>query len=461
MSQKPHYVYEFGNCRFDPNTWRLLEDDREICLGNKAKKVLWELLKAWPSMLTFKQACEGVWEQVYDPDRESFHNTLRVTVDLVRTAIGKKCVVSVAKHGYLFNIDVRKVPPIEKGNTPASNPSHPLFLEPPVGALPLDSPVYISRTADGEFQKWISQRCSFILIRGPRQTGKTSLLARGRRCAQETGALVAFTDCQSIAASAFVNVEQFFLALAESLALELDLATRPSPGGKNLGLPGQEFQRYVEDEVLGQIAEPIVWMVDEVDRLFACQYRDEVFARFRFWHNRRATKPEQPWGRLTVAMAYATEPHLFSADLSQSPFNVGMRIALEDFSLVQVAELNRRYDSPLPEDDLKRFSGLVGGHPYLVNYGLFWMADHQCGLAGLEACADQDDGPYGEHLRRIWTLLDADLLRVVIALLQNQSDLTTAEFYRLRTAGVLTGDAPRNARLRCQLYENYLRKHLL
>lgn len=462
MSQRPHYVYDFGNFRFDPDTWRLFENGREVRLGDKPKKVLWELLKAPSSMLTFKQACETVWEQPYDPNNAAFHNTLRATVDQLRNIIGRECIKSVMKHGYILAADVLPISTDQKVKpcTPVRPDPAPV-LEPPIGALPPDSPVYTPRAADDEFQKWITQHCSFILIQGPRQTGKTSLLARWKPIACNTGALVAFTDLQSFPGDAFANVEQFFFALAESLAGELDLETRPEGVGKNLGLRGPEFQRYIEEKLLSEISEPIVWMVDEVDRLFACKYRDEVFARFRSWHNRRATKPEQPWRRLTVAMAYATEPHLFSNDLSQSPFNVGMRIALEDFSFAQLAELNRRYDSLLSEDDLKKFFALVGGHPYLVNYGLYWMADHRCDLSELAACADRDDGPYGEHLRRIWTLPDADLLRAIIAMLRGQPDLTTAEFYRLRTAGVLSGDAPRSARMRCQLYEIYLKKRLL
>ena len=66
-------------------------------------------------------------------------------------------------------------------------------------------------------------------------------------------------------------------------------------------------------------------------------------------------------------MAYATESHRFITDLNQSPFNVGTRLVLEDFSLEQVAELNQRYGSPLRvQTGLAGFFKLVGGHPYLV-----------------------------------------------------------------------------------------------
>src|SRR5205085_11968797 len=106
--------------------------------------------------------------------------------------------------------------------------------------------------------------------------------------------------------------------------------------------------------------------------------------------------------RLTLAMAYATEAHLFISDLNQSPFNVGTRLTLEDFTFEAVADLNLRHGEPLggPEE-LKRFFNLVGGHPYLVRRGLHEMARRGMRLAAIEADACRDEGPFGDHLRRL------------------------------------------------------------
>src|SRR4030095_4922623 len=107
--------------------------------------------------------------------------------------------------------------------------------------------------------------------------------------------------------------------------------------------------------------------------------------------------------------------------MNQSPFNVGTRLALEDFTLEQVAELNRRYGSPLRDGaGAARFFRLVGGHPYLVRRGLHELAAHGAGLAAFEATADRDEGPFGDHLRRILVLLaqDAALCEIVRGVLQ-------------------------------------------
>jgi hypothetical protein len=190
----------------------------------------------------------------------------------------------------------------------------------------------------------------------------------------------------------------------------------------------------------------------------------EVFGLFRSWHNKRALDPTGPWRRLTLAIAYATEAHLFISDLNQSPFNVGTRLQLEDFTFEQVEELNSRYGSPLGDrTEVARFFRLVSGHPYLVRRGLYEMVSDGLAIAVLEAHADHDEGPFGDHLRRILVSLtqDAALCEVVRGVLEGRPCPTPESFYRLRSAGLMLGDSARDAKLRCQLYSTYLEKRLL
>src|SRR5207302_929317 len=166
-------------------------------------------------------------------------------------------------------------------------------VPPPAGVLPLDSPYYVVRPTDAEFQAAVARRDSVVLIRGARQ-------------------------------------------------------------------------------VLARVTGPLVWAFDEADRLFPCSFGSEVFGLFRSWHNARVLDPTSSWSRLTLAIAYATEAHLFITDMNQSPFNIGTLLALEDFTPDQVAWLNDRYGAPLRNPaELQQFVQLVGGHPYLVNRGLY------------------------------------------------------------------------------------------
>ena len=91
------------------------------------------------------------------------------------------------------------------------------------------------------------------------------------------------------------------------------------------------------------------------------------------------------------------------------------------------------------------------------------MAAHGISLMAFEAKADLDEGPYGDHLRRMLILLahDKALSDAVRDVLQGLPCPTTESFYRLRSAGVMSGESAREARPRCQLYANYLERHLL
>src|SRR5262249_22274543 len=163
-------------------------------------------------------------------------------------------------------------------------------------------------------------------------------------------------------------------------------------------------------------------------------------------------------------------------NLNQSPFNVGTRLTLEDFTLEQVADLNNRYGSPLKSTaEISRFHHLVSGQPYLVRCGLPAMSADGIGpggapgspyrhaLADLEAAADREDGIFGDHLRRILIMLarNSELMDVVQGVLQGRPCPSAESFYRLRSAGILAGESARDVRLRCPLYAAYLKRHLL
>jgi hypothetical protein len=209
-------------------------------------------------------------------------------------------------------------------------------------------------------------------------------------------------------------------------------------------------------DVLANLSTPLVWGLDEVDRLFSCSFGSEVFGLFRSWHDERALEPGGPWTNLTLAIAYSTEAALFITDVNQSPFNVGTRLTLSDFTREQVAGLNGEHGSPTRDNEgLERFYRLVGGHPYLVRCGLHEMAAHGTSLAIFEERAASEDWVFGEHLRRMALLLsrDAALTESARAALEVGSPPPPS-------AGVLAGEDARSARPRCRLYAAYLAQHL-
>jgi hypothetical protein len=343
-------------------------------------------------------------------------------------------------------------------------PATPMAFETVGGAVPLHSEFYIARPADGELRNAIIRRDSIILIKGARQMGKTSLLARGLQWAREQDAKVALTDFQKFNAPNLESPTNLYLTLAESLVDQLELPVLPADVWDERRGANVNFERFLRREVLAKFNAPLVWGLDEVDRLFLTTYGSEVFGLFRSWHNERALDPAGPWAGLTLVIAYATEAHLFITDMNQSPFNIGTRLTLEDFAPVQVAELNQRYHYPLKgQEELNRFIHLFGGHPYLVRRGLHELASKRMTLGLLETQASSNEGVFSDHLRRILVLLakDPDLADVVRGVLNGNPCPTPESFYRLRSAGVMAGSSQSDVRPRCRLYADFLRRHLM
>jgi hypothetical protein len=338
-----------------------------------------------------------------------------------------------------------------------------LNLEAEGGAVPLASRFYVDRPTDREFRDAVARRDSIVLVKGPRQVGKTSLLARGLQTARETGARVALVDFQTLAPEELETPESLGLAIAGMLAEQLDLDEYPEDLWESGRGVNANLTRYLTGPVFSGVQQPLVLALDEVDRLFTTSYSDEIFAMFRGWHNRRALEPEGPWPNLTLAISFATEAHLFIRDLNQSPFNVGTRVTLRDFLPEEVADLNTRYGSPLhTQEELDRFWSLLGGHPFLTRKALHDLATGTVDLATMERRGGGDEGPFRDHLRRMLILLarDPEMEADLSAFIHRGAGLSERSFHRLRSAGVLSGAGPADAAPRCELYRQYLRQGL-
>ncbi|HEX5080667.1 MAG TPA: AAA-like domain-containing protein [Blastocatellia bacterium] len=462
MVRQPMYLYEFGPFRLDVAERLLSRDGEAVPLPPKAFDLLLALVERQGRLLEKTELMKLVWPDTYVEEAN-----LSYTISLIRKALGEgpdpqQFIETVPKYGYRFIAEVRRE---QAGGASSSGPAtaYGAELEPVGGAMPLDSQLYITRPADEHFRAAIARRDSIVLIKGARQVGKTSLMARGLQQAREAGSRIVLTDLQMMNEADLASVETLFLALAELIAYRLDLGACPREKWDPLHSPNFNFELFLQRQALAASQPPIVWAIDEVDRLFTRPFASEVFGLFRSWHNARSLDPEGPWRRLTLVLAYATEAHLFITDLNQSPFNVGTRITLEDFTMEQVTDLNQRYGAPLREDGaLRRYFRLVGGNPYLAQRGLHEMAQSGLALGELEALAARDDGPFGDHLRRILAAFTQDqtLRQAMIAVVDGAGCPTMESFYRLRSAGLVAGDSANDARPRCKLYADYLRDRL-
>ena len=184
------------------------------------------------------------------------------------------------------------------------------------GAVPLDSPYYIEREADTFLSDAIRLLPGIIHLKGPQQTGKSSLLARGMQKARRLGFRVLFTNLGLLTDEDLSSLESLSWRVMGLLRNQLDRdessreVLSPSP----LATPLQRLEEYLHDEILEPSATPVLWALDGLDRLFESPYYEDFFSLLRSWHEARSTQPMMAWGRLTLLLGCATEPHLYIKD---------------------------------------------------------------------------------------------------------------------------------------------------
>ncbi len=332
-------------------------------------------------------------------------------------------------------------------------------LEAPGGALKLSDRLYIERKADERLKREILKAGSTTTIRASRQTGKTSLLARGLQHARLTGNIVNL-DLQAVAQEHRATPDVFFLYLANFLARKLHLPPAAVAAVWQEGLgPQDKLTRLLEEIILPESKTQVVLALDEADRILEARFASDFFALLRAWHNNRAL--DEVWRKLNIVLVISTEPYLLIADPNQSPFNVGLKLELEDFNEAQVQELNRRHASPVGERDLASFMEWFGGHPYLARKALYTLVVDQCSWAELTRLAASDQGPFADHLRRQHWLLrnERDLQDALRQVLRQNRCSDDMALFRLLRAGLVKGNGECYT-FRCGLYERYFKDKL-
>ena len=179
----------------------------------------------------------------------------------------------------------------------------------------------------------------------------------------------------------------------------------------------------------------------------------------RSWHNSRATMPI--WKKLDLALVTSTEPYELIPDLTQSPFNVGEVIEIEDFTSEQVSELNRRHGLSLNPSEEKQLMVLLGGHPFLVRRALYLVASGQVSSVDLFTNAIAQNGDYAENLRHNLSLLHnkQELIQGLREIINHNTCKDRLVFWRLRGAGLVRSSG-KTVTTRCQLYADYFREIL-
>jgi DNA-binding winged helix-turn-helix (wHTH) protein len=200
--------YEFDSFRLDPEERLLSFHEAPLALEPKVFDLLVVLIQHPGHLIEKDTLMHNIWPNTFVEESNLTRNisTLRRTWESV--ASGQQFIETIPKHGYRFIAEVREV-------KLAAQPEVLLTGFAPVsGAVALDSRFYIERRTDAEFLAALKRQDSLVLVKGARQVGKTSLLARGLQQARRSEAKIIVTDFQNLSdRSPFVHYRFESIAL--------------------------------------------------------------------------------------------------------------------------------------------------------------------------------------------------------------------------------------------------------
>jgi len=234
------------------------------------------------------------------------------------------------------------------------------------GTLRLDAPSYVKRPEDDELLD-LASAGEFCYVLTPRQMGKSSLMVQTARRLQERGVRTAVIDLTSIGTD--VSVEQWYLGLITRLKGQLKLNADPEAwwiAHASLGVV-HRFTDFLHDVVLVEIGGPVVIFIDEIDTTLNLGFSDDFFAAIRFTYNARASDPA--YNRLTFVLLGVAAPADLIKDPNRTPFNIGHRIDLDEFSREDAGILQQGLEAVFPQQGQTIFARIyhwTNGHPYLT-----------------------------------------------------------------------------------------------
>jgi WD40 repeat protein len=235
------------------------------------------------------------------------------------------------------------------------------------GTMMPDAPSYVERQADRDlYDSLLEGKYCYVLT--ARQMGKSSLTARTAAKLRQAGIGAVVVDLAAIGRN--LTVEQWYGSVLSWVGRAIELSageleefwhSRPLLG------PVQRWICALREIILPRYQAQLVIFVDEVDYVLDLPFpMDEFFAAVRECYNLRAE--DAGMHRLTFCLVGVATPSDLIRNKRTTPFNIGRRIELHDFTAAEAEPLacGLRRGDKLNVSLLKRVLYWTDGHPFLT-----------------------------------------------------------------------------------------------
>lgn len=193
--------------------------------------------------------------------------------------------------------------------------------------------LYVTRNADKQLRRIIEemQRPGYVLV--ARQMGKTNLLLNAKRTMENEKRLFAYIDLSNL----FRYERDCYRNIIDNI---IDpngtLFEAIMPSIKDIRK--QEIPSHIEylkslRIILEEFGGDLVIILDEIDAIKSIDYSDNIFSQIRSNYFSRTNYPE--FERLTYILSGVIDPIELIKDKNKSPFNIGEKIYLDDFTKVE------------------------------------------------------------------------------------------------------------------------------
>ncbi|MGL5706311.1 MAG: AAA-like domain-containing protein [Tannerellaceae bacterium] len=229
----------------------------------------------------------------------------------------------------------------------------------------IPSHLYVKRYADKQIKQIIEEmdRPGYVLV--ARQMGKTNLLFNTKRELEDINTVISYIDLSNV----FDNERECYRNIIDTIIDSKDdifdvVAKEIEENRRNNERPPHKEYSQELRKLLKAHDGKIVIILDEIDALRSVPYSDKIFAQIRSNYFARTNYPE--FEKLTYILSGVIEPTELIKDRNKSPFNIGEKIYLDDFTFEEHLEFVTKSKLNISDEITKEIYNWTNGNPRLT-----------------------------------------------------------------------------------------------